>query len=153
MNIRKADLNDLAQIVVLSDKMMDFHCSLDSYYGIYREYDDSSEYYKNELVKNDRLYLVAENKEGELVGFASTYFTSMPDTPAPAIGTLVTNFVLEEFRGQGIGTAFHEKRIEWLKTNNVKHIEMSVDVNNKNALDMWKKKGFKDYQYTLRKDL
>lgn len=133
--------------------MLDFHCSMDPYYCIYRKYEDSREFYKEQLKNKDMLFVVAENDDHELVGFASASITSIPDTPAPVIGKLITNFVLEEYRKQGIGTKLFEMRMSWLKESNAKHVEMSVDAHNENALALWKKHGFKDYQYRLRKDL
>lgn len=153
MNIRKATQDDLESIVWLSEEMLDFHCSLDPYYGIYRAYEDSTEFYKEELQEEHKLYLVAENEGGDIVGFASASITSMPDTDAPSIGILVTNFVSEPYRGKGVGTAFHEKRMTWFREHNVKHVEMSVDVRNTKALEMWKKSGFEEYQIKLKKDL
>ncbi len=153
MQIRKATRNDLEGIVRLSEEMLDFHCSLDPYYGIYRAHEDSSEFYKGELQKKDRLYLVAENGNGGIVGFASASITSIPDTNAPSIGILITNFVSKPYRGKGIGTAFHEKRMAWFKEQNVKHVEMNVDARNVKALEIWKKIGFKEYQIKLKKDL
>ena len=153
MNIRKASINDLDGIVDISNKMMDFHCSFDPYYCIYREYEDSKEFYKEELQKEDRLFVVAEDENNRIVGFASAAITSIPNTSAPVIGTLISNFVLDDYRKKGIGTAFFNKRMEWLKEHNVKHVEMSVDANNKYALNLWKKFGFKEYYYRLKKDL
>lgn len=153
MNIRTATPNDLENIVKLGNKMLDLHCAFDPYYCIYREYDDITDFYRDELSKKGRFYVVAENDNGELIGFASASITSIPNTPTPVIGTLIASFVLEDYRRQGIGTKFYEKRMDWFKANNVKHVEMSVDAHNKTALNLWKKFGFKDYQYKLKLDL
>jgi len=153
MNVRKATPNDLEGIVKLGNKMLDFHCTFDPYYCIYREYDDINDFYKDELCKKDRFYIVAENDDCELVGFASASITSIPNTPTPVIGSLIASFVSEDYRRQGIGTEFYKKRMDWLKSHNVKHVEMSVDAHNKTALELWKKFGFKNYQYKLKLDL
>jgi len=153
MKIRQATTSDLNQLVILGNKMLDFHCAFDPYYCIYRQYDDITEFYESDLKKDDRFYVVAETDEGVLAGFASASTVSMPNTTAPAIGHLIANYVLEEYRNQGIGSEFYNKRMEWFKTKNVKHIEMNVDAHNEHALKIWKNKGFKEYQIILKLDL
>jgi ribosomal protein S18 acetylase RimI-like enzyme len=153
MKIRKATSKDLDAIVELSDLMLKFHSDFDPYYSIYSKYEDHKQYYSDQLKKKDALYVVAENDKKEIVGFASAYMVSMPKTKAPKIGTLVTNFVKKEYRGKGFGTAMFNFRMDWLKKNKVKHVEMRVDAHNKKALRLWRKYGFKDYQIGLKIDL
>jgi len=153
MKTRKATKNDLEAILAISDLMLKFHSNFDPYYDIYTKHEDSREYYQKQLEKKDRLYIVTENEKGEIVAFASTYIISIPKTKAPKIGVLVTNFVKEDYRGKGIGTEQFKCRMDWLKQQNVKYVEMNVDANNKKALALWKKYGFKDYQVKLKMDL
>jgi ribosomal protein S18 acetylase RimI-like enzyme len=153
MKIRKATKKDLDGILELADLMLDFHYKMDSYYKIYSKYENPREFYESHLKKKNVRYVVAENTDGELIGFASASVTSIPRTKAPKVGALITNFVKKEYRGKGIGTKLFKDQMKWLKENNVKHVEMSVDVRNKKAIILWKKYGFEDYQVRLRKDL
>ena len=153
MKIRKATKKDLDGILELAELMLDFHYGLDPYYKIYSKYEDPREFYSEHLQKKNVRYVVAEDSNGNLVGFASASITSIPRTKAPKIGTLIANFVRKEYRGKGIGTKLLKERMKWFKENNVKYVEMSVDVRNKKAIALWKKNGFKDCQVRLRKDL
>lgn len=153
MKIRKATKKDLNDILQLADLMLDFHHKMDPYYKIYSKYEDPREFYEKHLKNKNVKYVVAEDDNHELVGFASASITSIPRTKAPKIGILITNFVRKEYRGKGVGTKFFKERMKWFKENGVKHVEMSVDIRNKKAIALWKKYGFKDYQVRLRKDL
>ncbi len=153
MKIRKATTKDLDSILELSNEMMKFYSNLDDYYEIYSEYEDHKEYYKEQLKKKDTLYVVTEDDNKNIVGFASCYIISMPKTKAPKIGVLVTNFVRKQFRGNGAGTSMLDFRIDWLKKQKVKFLEMNVDARNESALKLWRKNGFVDYQIKLKKVL
>ncbi len=153
MKIRKATTRDLNSILELSNEMMKFHSNLDDYYEIYSKYEDHKEYYKEQLKKKDTLYVVAEDDTKNIVGFASCYIISIPKTKAPKIGVLVTNFVRKQFRGHRAGTSMLNFRIDWLKKQKVKFLEMNVDARNKSALKLWRKNGFVDYQIKLKKTL
>jgi len=153
MKTRKATLEDLDSVVTLSDMMVKFHADLDPYYAIYSKYEDAREYYKKQLTKEGTLFVVTENDDGEIVAYASAYIISIENTDAPKIGVLVANFVRDEFRGKGIGTAQHDFRMNWFKENGVTYAEMSVDARNAHALGLWKSKGFTEYQIKLKKEL
>ena len=50
--------------------------------------------------------------------------------------------VLKEYWGQGIGSKLMEHTINYCRVNSIKKIELTVRVDNKNALKMYKKFGF-----------
>ena len=152
LKIRKARKKDLESILCLGDKLVQFHNNFDPYYTVYSKYEDSREYYQEQLTKKDTLYVVAE-VGGNIVGFASCYIISIPKTKAPKIGVLVANFVQKEFRGKGVGTKLYNFRMNWFKKQKVSFVEMNVDARNKKALKLWKKFGFEDYQIKLKKKI
>ncbi len=153
MNIRKATINDLDQIVELGDLMLDFHYDYDPYYKIYSEFENSRDFYKEHLEKNGVYYVVAEDKNGVLIGYASASITSLDDSDAPKICHFIANYIWEAYREKGIGTQLFDACMEWAQKNDVKHLELNVDARNLYAINMWKQFGFKDYQVILKKDL
>jgi len=62
-------------------------------------------------------------------------------------------FVLEKYRGQGIGTKLNNAFNKWCKENNVKLIKVVVTAQNEAATRFYRKAGFKDYELTLEKPL
>lgn len=152
LRFKKATIEDLSEVLKLSDKMLKFHNDLDPYYGIYSKYEDHGEYYREQLNKKNVLYLIVYNGN-TAIALASASIVEMEGTDAPKIGHLVSNFVEDDYRGLGIGTRLLEYRMDWFRKNNVKHAEMSVDARNADALRLWQSKGFYPYQITLKIDL
>ncbi len=140
-------------IVGLAGLMLDYHCEMDKYYGIYSKYEDARKFYKDQLKSKNRRFIVAENEKKELVGFASGTVISIPKTRAPKIGTLIAVFVRKEYRGEKIGEKLFKEMLKWFKSEKVKHIETSVDARNKRSVKLWKRFGFGDYQLRLRMDI
>lgn len=54
-------------------------------------------------------------------------------------------FVLEKYRGMGIGEKLTKRLLEWFKARGIKWIRVSAYTNNVPAIKFWKKMGFKDY--------
>ncbi|SES44694.1 GNAT family N-acetyltransferase [Psychrobacillus sp. OK032] len=64
------------------------------------------------------------------------------DSKTPELGIAVT----KEARGNGVGTLLMEKIIHQAMYEGYKSISLSVDPNNSNAVHIYKKMGFKDYE-------
>ncbi len=150
---KKASEDDFEAVLRLSEKMLEFHKNLDDYYGIYEKYEDPRDYYSDQLKQQDKLYIIVYNKDGQPIALSSCYIVFIPDTDAPKIGNMVSNFVCEQYRNFGIGSKLLEYRLDWFRKNNVKFVEMSVDARNENALKLWENKGFKQYQIKLKMNL
>ena len=152
ITIRRATKRDIDTILLLAKALQDFHTNLDSYYGIYDEFEDHRIFYEEELENDERLYLIASVDEKD-VAFASASVIHIDDENAPKIGYLIAVYMREAFRERGIGTLLYEERVEWLKEQGVFYIEMSVDVRNKNVLKRYKERGFREYKVSLVKKI
>ena len=62
-------------------------------------------------------------------------------------------FVLEEYRGKGIGTELINKFIEWCKERGTKRIRIVASVQNKKAIELYRKLGFNDYNLILENEI
>lgn len=152
IKIRKATSKDIEEVLEISKLLLDFHINLDPYYGIYTKYENHRKYYEAQLKKKNNIYVIAEYDK-KVVGLASGYIISIPNSKAPKIGVLVSNFVKKEYRHQGIGKMLLDYRIDWFKNKGVKFLETNVDARNKKGLPIWKKLGFKEYQIKFKKEI
>lgn len=66
------------------------------------------------VIDADRLVLVAENDDGDVVGWAKTHHWRHDDPPAPGGHYLGGVTVAEPWRRYGIGTALTEHRLAWI---------------------------------------
>ena len=91
---------------------------------------------KNELGNPLSIYIVALN-QGEVVGYAGLW---QPDDEGH-----VTNIVTKkDKRGNNIGTLMLEEIIKIAKSKDMKSITLEVNVNNKIAINLYKKYDFKE---------
>jgi RimJ/RimL family protein N-acetyltransferase len=51
-------------------------------------------------------------------------------------------FIHQDFRNQGIGSSFTEVTLEYAKTKGLRHVWLTVEVNNFSAIRVYKKMGF-----------
>ncbi|NTV44924.1 MAG: GNAT family N-acetyltransferase [Candidatus Yonathbacteria bacterium] len=153
--IRTATLEDLRYIMQFEGKLFDMHYAFDTYYGLYEDYVNLEEFLLAQMERcgNDRLYLVAENEAGEIIGFASASAIIIPDSDAPRVGRLLSIFVLEEYRRRGIGKALREGRIAWLSMCQVDYIETGINPHNTSMLAHIKKDGFTEYMIIFKKKI
>ena len=107
------------------------------------EFDDfwSPEILKNELIGENKKYIVAKNKN-EILGFAGIMI-NLPDVE------IMNIVVKKEFRKKGIGKILLSKIIEISQKSNCENIFLEVNEKNIPALKLYENAGFK--QIGIRK--
>lgn len=91
-----------------------------------------------------RHYIVAES-DGQIVGYAGIYFVAA-DVPSDIFNIAV----VPEYRGQGIAKYMLNEIEQWARSKGVKTSMLEVDVNNPNAIALYKGAGYKELN--IRKD-
>ena len=111
-------------------------------------------YYKNyqKKIKNRNcVFFIAEEK-GKTVGYI---FGKIEEPEHYYIykkrGFIVDAFVLEKYRGKGIGEKLARRLMAWFRSRGIKWYRVSAYVKNKPGVKFWKKMGFKDYVIWLDK--
>ena len=151
IKIRKASLKDFGEIAELAKETIEFHSKYEpelySYKNAGKVYDKCL---KNNIKNKDILFFVAQEDKkicGYIYGEAAVWY------PGYLMGSIVDLIVGENHRGKGIGKALLEKIISSLKKKGCKQIEIQVQVENKNALGLYKSLGFKDWKLHLKKSV
>ena len=80
---------------------------------------------------------VARHQAAGIVGMVSAQLVISTAMGAPS-AWIEDMVVLEQFRGQGVGTALLEKAKEWAKSKGAKRIQLVADADNTSALDFYK---------------
>lgn len=157
MEIRKAVVGDLKVVQELNQMLFEKeHGEYDSLLDLDWVFsEEGTKYYKDKISKKDNCVLVAV-VDGKVVGYlcgglmkAGAYCRLRSLVAAE----LENTFVLEEFRGKGIGQKFYDEFVEWCKGKNVKKIMVDASAGNDLAMKFYRKNGFKDYSLTLEADL
>ena len=103
--------------------------------------------------KDDRLYLLAQT------GSRSIGFLEGNINNAPAVFALKTSFhlgvvyVVPKYRQRGIATALIQEALGWASEQGCREADLNVLFNNAEANKLYKKLGFKVFQYALRMNL
>jgi len=106
---------------------------------IFRDFD-------RKLKSNNSYWIIAESDE-KIVGFANAQIFKKK------YGWLDRNYVLQDYRGNGIGKKFVQERMKWFRKNKVKEVKAKIFINNKASLNNIKKFGFKPSEFILEKEL
>jgi GNAT superfamily N-acetyltransferase len=69
------------------------------------------------------------------------------------VGYIGLIFVEENYRGKGISKKIISNLKKWLKQNKIKEVQIKVYSENKTALAIYRKSGFKDFMIELRSKL
>lgn len=83
--------------------------------------------------------LVAENEEKDIVGFASTFIAWYSWIGKSLY--LDDLYVIEKYRGQGLGSKLMKEVFELAKNKGCKKVKWQVSKWNQNAIDFYKSKG------------
>ena len=84
-------------------------------------------------------YFIAAFNDGEIIGFLSAQrgkYKRIRHSAYIVIG------IRQSFQKQGIGTKFFDKLEEWAKENRLKRLELTVEVLNTIAINLYKRQGF-----------
>lgn len=95
--------------------------------------------------------LVAEQSDGEIIGFATTFIAWFSWSGKSMY--LDDLYVVEKFRGNGLGSKLIDKVIELAKKENCKKVKWQVSKWNENAIEFYKSKGAKIDDVEINCDL
>lgn len=95
----------------------------------------SFEAIKNQIQINNYAYYLIKYKGGSIGYFGVKFFTD--------IVYLSKIYILKEYRGMQIGTISFNYLFNLTRVKGISKIELLVNINNKNAIDIYLNKGFK----------
>ena len=95
--------------------------------------------------KNNVIYVA--KIENEIVGYIYCKIDSIKNGPTIELEALIDGlYVDENYRKQGIATALMNSVKEWSKENEVKYLFLNVLEKNKNAMNLYYKNNFKNFE-------
>lgn len=155
IQIEKANLNDLKNIQQLNQLL--FIKEKNEYDGKFDEnwpfLSWGEEYFKKQLTQVDRIIFVA--KEGDkVIGYiagVSKMDHSLCDQPT--IVELDNMLVMDDYRGQGIGSELVKKLKDWAKEKDAARMIVLANHKNDKGINFYKKHGFEDYLVELKMEL
>lgn len=150
IKIRKACINDIEDILRLNLFLFEKEI---------KEYDKSlnlnwnrlqgKDYFKDKVIQKEAFLVVAE-ASGEIIGYLCGGISEkISYRKAGEYAELENMAVNDKFQRNGIGTRLVEEFLKWCKRNRIDYISVTASAKNIQAINFYRKMGFKDYNLTL----
>ncbi len=148
--IRRANIEDFRDILRLnSDLFKKEYREYDKSLDLGWTYKDGKKYFKDRIIKKSGFVEIAEAK-GKIIGYLCGGISERKLYHKKEKYTELENMLIKNrFRGQGIGAKLTNDFINWCKKDKVNYIVVTASVQNKQAIDFYRKLGFRDYDLTL----
>ena len=141
LNIRKAIDLDISDIITLYHELMDYEMGLlkPDMLEIQLNWESKKTREEIETVMNDpaKIIFLAENDDNETVGFiVGAVSKGIQDNEG-----LLDIYIMEQYRGKGIGTELMDTIFDWFRSENCKSVMINAYSDNKKAIEFYKKYG------------
>jgi len=154
IKIRKARKKDLAEIKRVDgwDQQLNSYSGLDKLDPTHEENTGTS-YYKKYLLGKKKWCYVAE-ADGKIVGYVLFNIEKRKDFfRIKKVGYIDLLFIDKKYRKKGISKMFVNKAYEIFKKEGMEFAKLEVQTDNKDAIKVWQKHGFREYRVHMWKKL
>ncbi len=151
MEIRKAKLKDVEQIVNCAVSLLKYHYNFDSYFALAKDINNIYQKYFKTCIYSKNCYLLVAEENGKIIAYALGKINSrLPVYRIKKFGLVSDMFVEKKSRRLGIAQYFLIRIDKWFKEKGLRYMELTVHVNNEIGKSAWAKYGFKDYMIKRR---
>jgi len=112
-----------------------------------------TDYFRSRITKDDScalISLVGERVVGYIVGALAQ---TKDYRNVKRMAELENMFILEDFQRYGIGTKLFDGFLEWCKSKEATRLKVVASEKNTQAINFYRKNGFKDHDLTLEREL
>jgi len=96
-------------------------------------------------------YFILAESSKKPIGYLLARVDKDPANPKISFGKLTQIFVIPRYRGKGVSDLLWQDVLKWFKSRRVDFLQLYVTVNNKHAIEVYKKWGFKPYMIRMVK--
>ena len=155
MKIREAKLEEVGQIADLWQELALHEKKIDpTYSGITKNARGKFLRFIKKKIKDRNSRLLVAIVDDKITWYIFGRVKERPPvSKLKRIGYISDCFVIEEFRGKGIGGKLVQRMLAWFRTKKLNHVELGVISKNKLGLTVWKNLGFKEYGKIMRKKI
>lgn len=149
IQIRKARIEDLESILLLSDELSISDLPYDKEVDVqWAHTDNGVNYYTKKIEEKNGVCFIAEHNK-KIVGYFTATIKEIPSYRLVKVADLENLVVNKEMRSKGIGKKLLEKFIEWAKEINMDRVSVNVFSMNEKGVAFYKREGFSSYDSTL----
>ena len=154
INIRKATPRDYQKLLILFEEVDKLH--REQHPHVFKKPQKPSRSRDFLFKQEDAVIFVAETEKKEPVGLIHIFIKTSKPIPIlvkrryALIDTLV---VSKKHRRLGIGKKLADQADEWIKSQGIKQVELSVYQFNRPAINFYRKRGYKVTSYKMEENL
>ena len=153
MKIRKANLNDLERILILSKRLFEYEIQFTKEFNQKWTYSKiGKDYFINRLTNDNSVVLVIEESK-KIAGYILVHINNYAFRKNNPIAEIENMFIEEKLRGKGAGKRLVKKVKKLMKERKVSRIKVGALSLNKKAIAFYKKIGFSDFESILEVNL
>jgi len=154
MLIRKAKLKDLDVLSKMSLSLLKYHQKFDKYFSPSKNADKFLKSFQKKCIYSKNYYLIVSILDGKINGYALAGLSSRPPIfKDRKVGFIYDVYVEEKFRKRGIGKELLEEMFNWLKSNKIKNVELSVHAMNALGNKVWIKENFRVTSHKMHREI
>ena len=151
--IRPANINDLEEILLLSDGLTQADLPYDKEVKMdWAHTKTGKKYYQDKIKGIDGICVVAQFND-KLVGYIVAGKKDVPSYRNVTVAELENIYVLEEYRSKGVGKKLMEAFKNWAKELKVDKVAVNVFALNEKGIAFYKREGFLPQDLTLEMHL
>jgi ribosomal protein S18 acetylase RimI-like enzyme len=151
--IRRMQEKDAEAVGRLWYRLSKHHEVFHTYYEVREDGERQLIAHVYDLLRRECIGFVAE-VDGVVEGFVTGYIVRRnPQLAVEKVGKVDNIFVSDEVRGQGLGTQLLERLASFYTDQGIRFVEISCDLQNPDALRLYKRLGFVEQKIMLIKNL
>ena len=148
MKIRQATLSDLKSIQKLNYELFKLEKeNFDSTLIVDWPLSEEGKNYFEDLIKNE--YVIIAMEDESIIGYLAGTINEKGSYELIQYGEINNMLVDNNYRGYGIGKQLINRFKEYCKSKNITNLKVVASAKNLNALEFYKKQGFKNFDVTL----
>lgn len=146
--IRQATLNDLQTIQKLNYELFKLEKeNFDSTLIVDWSLSEEGKNYFEDLIKNE--YVIIAMDDESIIGYLAGTINEKCYYELVQYGEINNMLVDNKYRGYGIGKQLINCFKEYCKSKNITNLKVVASAKNANAIEFYRKQGFKDFNVTL----
>lgn len=153
IKIRKAVAADLETLQYLGKELFSYESEFSNEFNLEWPFSKKGKIYFEKLTKGRGTFALVAEAGKEIVGYISITVKHTTFRRRNKLAVLDNLFIIDDYRGHGVGTRLLEEANDLLKKRNIERIQLFALHSNLKAIEFYKKNGFNEFISVLEKDI
>jgi len=154
INIRKAKIEDIDNLIILWIKLMEYHKEKKIYFLLSADWKEQKRNELEWIVKSDLTVVYIVEEGNKLIGYIRGTIHKLPLLyDIKYEGSIEEIFILPEYRRKGYATKLFQSLVKDFNKRELEYININVDIENETGKKFWDALGFNTISLKKRYNL